>query len=192
MSTFLKRASGALFLLTFLSACSWLPLPYSMDLKDKLGSSSSGSVGHQIEAGDAGNLDFSHPDDNGECIDFSDADIPVTVESARLHYNATVDYEGPALSGKVSAQLYVSDQQGNLWAGANKVGPKVTLVLSNADTRLAGTAVLNRDQVDGINDRYLCWGLRVSGNDVSAMETGTATIEYSVEQLRLDIRFSVV
>lgn len=179
-------------LLLILAGCSFLPLPMTIDLKARLGSQTSGSVQQEIGAGEVDDVDFRHPDENGECIDFEDADIPVTVRSARLNYNASTDYEGPRLTGKVTAQLYVSNTQSSLWDASNKVGPEVSVNLNDPDTRLAGTAVLNRDQIAGINEKYLCWGLRVTGSDVSAIESDEATIEYRIDQLRLDIRFSVV
>ena len=178
-------------LLLGLSACSWLPVPYSVDLRDRLGPDASGSAQHVIGAGEAGNVDFRHPD-GGECIDFGDTDIPATVESARLHYAATLEYSGPPLTGRVSVQLHLSRQENRLWLASNKVGPQVTVNLDRATTRLAGTAVLNREQVEGINDRYLCWGIDVSGSNVSATESGTATLEYTIEQLKLDTRVSLL
>lgn len=164
----------------------------TIDLKARLGSRTSGTVQQEINAGEVTDVDFRHPEPNGECIAFEDADIPVTVRSARLNYNANADYQGPALTGTVRAQLYVSKNEASLWNAGNKVGPEVTVNLSNPDTRLAGTAVLNRDQVDGINSKFLCYGLEVTGSKISASQSGEATIEYTIDQLRLDIRFSVI
>lgn len=183
--------SGTLVLL-ILAGCSFLPLPMTIDLKTRLGANTSGTVQHEIGAGEVGDIDFRHPDPSGECIDFEDAEIPVTVQSARLHYNANVDYQGPPLTGMVTAQLYVARDEASLWSASNKVGPKVNVNLRNPDNRLAGTAVLNRDQVAGINSRFLCYGLEVTGSDVTADRSGEATIEYRIDQLRLDIRFSVI
>lgn len=192
MSKLLLRVSGALLVALFVSACSWLPLSYTMDLKPQLGSSSSDVVRHEIGSGDAGDFGLRHPEEGDECIAFTEADIPVTVESARLHYNATVDYAGPELSGRVTAQLYLSHDIDNLWLARNKVGPQVTVNLNDADARLAGTAVLNNEQVDGINAKHLCWGLRITGDDVRALGEGTATISYEVKELKLAIRYSVI
>ncbi|HEX7003739.1 MAG TPA: hypothetical protein VF168_06100 [Trueperaceae bacterium] len=182
----------AVLLLVGLSACSWLPIPYTIDLRAQLGSNATGSASHEIEAGEAGDLDFRHPDGDGECIDFSEVDIPVTVESARLHFNTTVEYDGPRLTGTVAAQLYLSRDPERLWLPSNRVGPRVTVNLNHADTRLAGTAVLNREQIEGLNQQYLCWGLQIDGNNVTATESGEATIEYSVEELKLATRVSVI
>lgn len=179
-------------LMLVLAACSWLPLPATIDLKARLGSQASGTVHEEIGQGEAGSVNFNHPTDEGECIDLSDADIPVTVESARLHYNAELNYDGPELSGRLTAQLYASPSADDLWLAKNRVGPAVNLNLGNTETKLVGNAVLNTDQVSAINERWLCWGLKVNGKDVTAPESGEARIDYTVNDLRLSIRFSVI
>lgn len=114
MNRILVRAGAALLLLILLSACSWLPLSYTLDLRRKLGSSASGTVQQPIRAGNSGDIAFRHPDDDGECIGFSNNDNPVAAESARMHYNASVDYFGSRVSGRVAAQLYLSHEQSDL------------------------------------------------------------------------------
>jgi hypothetical protein len=188
---YLLRLGSTVALMLVISGCSFLPLPMTIDLKTRLLSKTSDTVSHEIGASEAEDIDFEHPDENGECIDFQDADIPVTVESARLHYDADIDYSGPSLTGNVAAQLYVAPDAASLWNARNKVGPTISIDLRNPDTTLAGTAVLNPDQVEGINAKELCWGLKVTGSDISAAE-GKATIDYTIEELKLAIRFSVI
>lgn len=183
---------ASLAVAAILASCSSLPLPATIDLKAKLGEAASGSVSERITAGDAGDIAFKHPSDEGACLDLSDVDIPVKVESARLHYDVELRYRGPDLTGRVAGQLYASAEASDLWRAPNKVGPRVTLNLDKARTRLAGSAVLHPEQLDAINDRWLCWGVQVSGKDVSATETGEATITYVIHDLRLSIRFSVL
>lgn len=175
-----------------LAGCSQLPLPAQVDLKARLGSTSSGEVEEEIEAGNVGELDFEHPTENGECVDFEDVDLPVTLESARLNYNAEVRYDGPELSGELRAQLYAAPSADDLWDERNRIGPSFRLDLDEPSTRLAGSARLTDAQVDAVNAKEVCWGLWVRGDSVSAEESGKATIEYDIQQLMLDIRFSVI
>lgn len=175
-----------------LAGCSQLPLPAEVDLKARLGSSSSGTVEEEIRAGEAGDLDLRHPTADGECVDFEDVDLPVTLESARLNYNASVGYDGPELSGELRAQLYAAPVGEDLWQERNRIGPDVRVDLDQPETRLAGNVRLSDAQVEAVNDREVCWGLWVRGEDVTAQDDGTATIEYDIQQLILDIRFSVI
>ena len=178
-------------LVMVLTACSALPLPARIDLRAQLGSEASGSFQEEITEGRADDISMRHPEGDGQCVSFDDVDIPVTVERARLHYNVRVGYDGPELTGRFRAQLYASDELGDLWSPENRVGPGLDVKLDRDDVRLAGTAVLNRDQIDGINARELCWGVEIEGRDVSARSSGTATFTYDVQQLMLNIRFSV-
>lgn len=182
-------AGGALALV--LAACSSLPLPAEVDLRSRLGAQSDGSFQEEIAAGE---FDDSrkYPGATGECVDFSDEDIPVTIESAQLHYNIDVSYDGPELSGSLKAQLYLARSSTDLWRPDNKIGPTVTLNLDKTSTRLAGTAVLNPDQLEAVNDRRACWGIELIGRDAVAEESGTADFSYRVNDLRLRIRFSVI
>jgi hypothetical protein len=189
----MNRLSAAVGLLMalLLAACSSLPLPAEVDLRSRLGAQSEGEFEEEIVAGE---LDATRrlPDDGGECVDFSDADIAVTVESAQLHYNVDVTYDGPELSGRLQAQLYLAGSGDPLWESSNKIGPTVTLNLDKTATRLAGTAVLDPNQLDAINDRQACWGVQVTGQDAVAQESGTARFSYVVNDLRLRITFSVI
>jgi hypothetical protein len=174
-----------------LAACSAVPLPAEIDLRSRLGAQSEGSFQEEITAGE---LDRTNrlPAEQGECVGFSDADITVTVESAQLHYNLDVTYDGPDLSGNLRAQLYLAGTGDDLWADDNKAGPTVTLNLDKISTRLAGTAVLSPEQLQAINDRSACWGVAVTGRDAVAHESGTATFSYLVRELRLRLTFSVI
>lgn len=192
--TIMRRrfTSATLLLALFVAACSALPLPADLDLKARLGSEAEGSFEQEITAGETGGVDLRHPSDTGECINFSDVEYPVTVEHAQLHYNVDVTYAGPELSGKLQAQLYAAPIRNKLWLESNKVGPTITLNLNKTATRLAGTAVLNPEQLQAINNREICWGLHVTGKEARAEESGTATFTYTVNQLRLNVGFSVL
>jgi hypothetical protein len=182
---------AALLLTLFLAACSSLPLPAEVDLRSRLGAQSEGEFEEEIVAGE---LDTTRrlPDDGGECVDFSDADIAVTVESAQVHYNLDVTYDGPELSGRVQAQLYLAGTGDPLWESSNRIGPTVTLNLDKTATRLAGTAVLGPNQLEAINESQACWGVQVTGHDAVVQESGTARFSYVVNDLRLRITFSVI
>lgn len=174
------------------AGCSFLPLPARVDLRARLGAESAGTVEEEIIAGETESLNLRHPSGDGECVDFSDVDIPVTVQSAQLNYRADLDYDGPPLSGRLQARVYAWPEGEDAWLARNKVGPTVTVNLDKSSTRLAGTAVLSKDQLRAVNEKSICWGLLVSGDDVTAEESGTATFEYDVQQLMLNIRFSVI
>jgi hypothetical protein len=175
-----------------LAGCSFLPLPARVDLRAELGAESAGILEEEITAGRNDRLDLRHPTDEGECVDFSEVDVPITVQSAQLNYRADLDYDGPDLSGMLNAQLFAWAEGDEAWLDRNRVGPTVTVNLDRTSTRLAGSAVLSKDQLRAVNDRSICWGLWVTGRDVTAAESGTATFEYDIQQLMLNIRFSVI
>jgi hypothetical protein len=175
-----------------LAACSALPIPATVDLRARMGSDASGTSEVEIGAGEARTVDLRIPSEAGDCIDFSDEDLPVTLESARLHWKIDADYEGPELSGLLQARVFIAGEDDDLFASRHTLGPVFTLQLHRAATRLAGSAVLNPAQLRAINDGVVCWGLEITGRDVTAAGDGTATIRYQVHDLRLSIRFSVI
>lgn len=175
-----------------LAACSSLPLPAEVDLRQHMGDATDGSVEVPIGAGPETDIDTTLPEEVGECFDLTGESYPVTVESAQLHWNVDVAYHGPELSGRVQARLYVAGSDDDLFHASNTLGPTVTVNLDRTTTRFAGTATLGPSQLEAIDDREVCWGVRVTGDDVGAEESGTATIDYDVRDLRLKIRFSVI
>lgn len=185
-------AAGLAALALALAACSAFPIPVSVDLQAKLGDSSSGSFTEPIKAGSNATLDTRYPSDSGQCIDFSDQQFSAKVERATLQYKGSVSYDGPALTGTVNVRLFAASSQGALWQPANQVGPTVHLDLDRGSSILAGAVVLNRDQLAALNARNLCWGLRVSGRDVSAAQDGTATVSYAVDRLMLQAGVGVM
>ncbi len=175
-----------------LVACSALPIPATVDLRARMGADARGTTEAPIGAGEAGEVDLRIPTDAGECIDISDEGFTITVESAQLHWNLAATYDGPDLSGMLQARFYVAGEGEDVFAARHTLGPVFTLNLDRTETRLAGTAVLNPAQLRAINDGVICWGLSVTGRDVTAAEDGTASISYDVRDLRLSIRFSVI
>lgn len=190
MHRFVTRALGALSIL-LLASCSQFPLPAEIDLRAHL-SDAAGTVQEPIGEGEAGSLDVRHPHEDGECLDFSEEEIRATVEKARLHYDVSVDYEGPELGGRLQARLHAARERDDVWLPENRVGPTITVDLDDPHTELAGTAVLNESQLQAINDRQLCWGVHVTGEDIAADGTGTGTFSYRIDELRLAILFSVL
>lgn len=183
-------ATGAL-LAALLASCSQMPVPVEVDLRTRV-PESSGSIEEPIEEGAAGNVDARLPAEEGQCVDFSDEQLPATVEYARLHYDVEVGYEGPDLSGKVQARLYAAGSAEEVWLERNRLGPTVTVDLDRSGTKLTGTAVLNDEQVEAINDREACWGVHLTGDEVAAASSGTATLSYRVDRLRLSVGVSVL
>lgn len=174
-----------------LAACSALPLPHVIDLKAQI-EDPAGAVTTEVGEGQVEELDLRVPTDEGECFVFDDVAPGLTVHSSQLQWIVDIDYEGPELSGKVQARAYATGEGDEVFHGSNTLGPVVTVDLSRPTTRLAGAANLNPDQLAAINERALCWGAVLRGDDVTAQEDGTATISYEVKQLRLRITFSVI
>ncbi len=187
-----RNAIVAALIVLLLAGCSAFPVPVRIDLKARLGDAAQGSFEEPVGAGSNATIDARYPTDEGQCVDFSDASFAAKVEKGSLTWNGEVTYDGPALTGKVQAQLYASSQASTVWQPSSKVGPAVTVRLDKTTTHLAGTAVLNKDQVKALNDRNLCWGLHLTGTDVSAAESGTATISYSISKLVLAAGVSVL
>ena len=183
---------ASVLLALILAGCSALPLPMNIDLREQLGESVRGTFSEPITAGQVDDIDLRHPPGGGECLSFEEIEIPVTVQRVRLEYRVALAYDGPPLTGRFSARLHLSDELGDLWEDANRVGPPIELELAGGEETLAGTLVLNRDQVRGVNERSLCWGASITGEDVSATGSGDATFHYDVERLMLRIRFSVI
>lgn len=187
----LFRWTMALVATSLLAACSSFPLPADVDLKARLGDDATGRVETPVAASPAQDLETAFPD-GGECVDFADEAIPVTVERAKLHWNVDVDYEGPDLTGRVQGRLYVAGAGEELFHPSNALGPAVTVKLDRTTTRFAGSAVLNPDQLRAVNDRVVCVGVRIRGDDVAAAASGDAVIRYDVRDLWMRIGFSVL
>jgi len=176
-----------------LPACSNLPFPMDVDLKAKIPEADTeGTVSEPIKEGEAETLDLHLPTEVGECIDFSEVEPGVTVQSAKLQWIVDATYDGPALTGKVQARAYATGVGDEVFHGSNTLGPTFTLKLDRTSTRLAGAAVLNPEQLQAVNDREVCWGVHVTGRDLAAMEDGTANVHFEVKKLMLSIRFSVI
>lgn len=174
----------------FLAACSALPIPHEVDLRAQL-SETSGTVTAEVKVGAVEELDLRVPTDEGECFDFADVAPGLTVHSARLQWIVDVAYDGPDLTGKLQARAFAAKAGDEVFLSRNRLGPVLTTDLGGEPTRLAGAAVLDPSQLEALNDREVCWGVEVTGEDVAAPEDGTATIDYSIERLRLRITFSV-
>lgn len=189
----IRRIAPVVFVVaTLVTACNSLPAPVNVDLKARMGSSSQGSFQEPVTAGSNPTLDVKWPTPTGQCIDFSDQKIPANLVSAQVHYKVHVSYAGPTLTGQVQAKLYAASAPGGLWLASNQLGPTVTVDLGSSSTSLAGTVVLNKDQVAAVNARYVCWGVHLAGSNVDATGTGTATIGYTVDQLTVHAGVSVV
>jgi hypothetical protein len=151
--------SGALLVGSLLVACRALSILVEVDLDQRLGAQSSGSLQEELSAGD---FDESRrlPHEGGQCIDFSDQDIAVTVESATLHYDLEVEFDGPEVAGKLQGRLYLAGSEAELRRACSKIVPIVTLDMTRSSTRLAGTAVLSPEQLEAVNDSFHLRGSR--------------------------------
>ncbi|HKI58466.1 MAG TPA: hypothetical protein VKA00_04485 [Trueperaceae bacterium] len=188
-----RRIVPVLLLTTALiTACNALPAPLTLDLKSRMGSSSRGSVQEPVTAGGSPTLDVTWPSSGGQCIDFSDRKIAARLVDATIHYEVEVSYSGPPLTGQVQARLYAASTSAGLWQPAAQVGPAVAVDLDSTATTLAGSATLDADQVKAVNDRYVCWGVHLTGSNVNASQSGTATIRYTVDRLTADAGVSVM
>jgi hypothetical protein len=192
MTISISKSLIALAAASALVACSAVPIPVDVDLHDRMGDDTSGSVQAPITAGETQDIDLRLPADGGQCVDFSDEGFDVTIESAQLHWIVDAEYDGPELTGKLQARLYVAGADDELFASQHTLGPTFTLNLDRTTKRLAGTANLHPTQLRAIEDRIVCWGMEVTGKDVSAAEDGTATVRFDVKSLRLRVGFSVL
>jgi len=186
----LTRAIAAAAAVLILAACASLPLPMNVDLLAKM-SDTEGTVSEPIKAGQVEELDLHVPTEEGQCLDFADVSPGVTVQSAQLQWIVDAKYDGPDLTGKLQARAYVAGAGDQVFLPSHTLGPVFTVNLDRTNKRLAGAAVLNPTQLQAVNDREVCWGVVVTGDDVAALEDGTATVEYSVKKLMLHIKFSV-
>ena len=178
-----------------LAACASVPIPADVDLRARMGDATTGSAQVPVEPtepGEVEDLDMTLPAAGGQCLDIPQEAFAVTVQSAQIHWNVDVAYEGPDLSGRMQARLFVAGPGADLFHPSNTLGPTVTVNLDRTTTRLAGTAVLGPQQLAALNDRTVCWGVRLVSDDVIVEEAGTATITYDVRDLWVRVRFSVI
>jgi hypothetical protein len=187
--------TAALLAALALAACASLPIPADIDLRARMGEATSGSVQVPVEPtepGEAEDLTMTLPDAGGQCVDIPAEAVAVTVQSAQIHWNVDVTYDGPDLSGRLQARLFVAGPGAELFHPSHTVGPTVNVNLDRTTTRFAGTAVLGPQALAALNDRRICWGVRLVGDDVVVQEAGTATITYDVRDLWVRVRFSVI
>jgi len=188
----LTRAIAAVSTIVLLSACASLPLPYDVDLGDKLPQTSTdGVVSEPVQEGEVEELHLRFPSEAGECFAFHDVAPGVTVRSAKLKWIVDVTYDGPELTGKLQGRAYATGVGDEVFDPSNTLGPLVTVKLDRTSTRFEGMAELNPEQLQAVNEREVCWGAAVEGEDVAALEDGTITVDYSVKKLMLHITFSV-
>ncbi|HEX7022658.1 MAG TPA: hypothetical protein VF171_07360 [Trueperaceae bacterium] len=117
------RTTPLALLALALSACSWLPLPTTVDLLPRLGQQASGSYRTSVAASMPAPLDAKLPDEAGAIAGFSDEAPPVTVEWGELRYDIQISYQGPALSGSLQAVLYLAPDNGErLWQEKYQLG----------------------------------------------------------------------
>lgn len=191
-----SRFTGTIASLTailLLSACASMPIPIDVDLRGKVGDTEEkGTITEPIEAGESKKVDLRLPETGDKCIDFADiAPDAITVRSAKLQWIIDVSYSGPELSGDLEARLYLTGRGDDIFDKSNKLGPVFQLDLDKATNRLEGTAELDAEHLEAVNDRKICWGIAITGENVSAAEDGTLEIDYKVKKAMLHITFSV-
>ena len=187
--------TASLLLALALAACSSLPFPADIDLRARMGDAASGSAQVPVaptEPGEAEDLTMTLPAAGGQCLDIPAEAVAVPVQSAQIHWSVDVTFDGPDLSGRLQARLFVAGPGADLFHPSHTVGPTVTVRLDRTTTRFAGTAVLGPQALAALNDRTICWGVRLVGDDVVVQEAGTATIAYDVRDLWVRVRFSVI
>src|SRR5690606_10495548 len=137
-------------------------------------------------------VDMRLPAEEGQCVSFADVAPGVTVHSAKLQWIVDANYDGPDLTGKLQARGYVAGADDELFHSSNTLGPVVTIKLDRTSTRLAGAAVLNPNQLQAVNDRVVCFGLEVTGEDLAALQSGEMRVVSSIQKLMLQITFRVL
>lgn len=177
-----------------LGACASVPVPLDVDLRAQMPEATKeGTVTEPVQAGEVEVLDLRLPTEEGQCVSFADAALGnATVRSAKLQWIVDATYKGPDLTGRLRARAYVAGAGDEVFLPQHTLGPVFSVNLDRSSTRVAGAAVLNPTQLQAVNDREVCWGVEIAGEDVAALEDGTAMVDYSVKQLVLRISFSVL
>lgn len=187
------RAIAAVPAILVLGACASFPLPMDVDLQAKMPeTATTGTVTEPVKAGEVEVLELRVPTEEGQCLDFADVSPGVTVQSAKLQWIVDATYDGPDITGKLQARAYAAGAGDEVFLPSHTLGPVFTINLDKTSTRLAGAAVLNPTQLQAVNDREVCWGVEVTGDEVAALEDGTATVDYAIKKLMLHITFSVL
>jgi hypothetical protein len=186
------RVITALVAACALAACAAVPIPIEIDLRARMGGATTGSVQVPVVPGEAEQFGAALPSADGQCFDLSGDDLPVTVQSAQLHWRIDVAYDGPDLTGEVQARLFVAGPGDDLFDPSNALGPSVAVPLDGTTTSVAGTGALGASGLQALADRSVCWGVQLTGTDVVAGEAGVATFSYDVRELRVRLGVSVI
>jgi hypothetical protein len=170
-------------LLVGLVGCRALPLPIEIDLLEELGEARSGVVEEPVRNGVHADLHLDLPEHGDNCLAIDQDQLPVSVVHAQLTYAVDLRYEGPAVSGVVDVQPYLASTRTMLWTDGSALGERVTVDLASTSVELSGVARLTPDQLAGLNEGRLCWGVRLRGTDVAAASDGTIRASYEVRAL---------
>jgi hypothetical protein len=167
---------------SLLGACSALPI--TIDLLPYLGDQKSGSYTQTVEPGQVILSNTVLPE-GGWNADFSDRNIPVSFKTIRLTYAARISSSGVALSGSVSAQVYLAPMsEADPLQERYKLGDPQTFDLSAGSFKLEGSADLSPEQVNAVNGKKVKVLVVLNGT-ASSESGGTLKLDYEVQKLLL-------
>jgi hypothetical protein len=177
--------------LVVLAGCRSLPVPIQFDLLAELGDAATGVVEESVLRGSASSLTLDLPEHDDNCIDVDTDRLPVTAVQGRLTYEVAVTAEGPQLSGTVRVEPYVAANRSDLWRPESALGSPIVVDVSSSAFVLADDVHLTAAQLAGLNGGRLCWGLRLRGTDLAALDDGTLRVGYEVRTLLLRVGVAV-
>lgn len=178
------RTIVALAVLLVLAACSFLPLPYEIDLVAYL-DDVAGEVEVEVGAGVTEGFTLLLPEDGERCHELDHDQTAATLMYGQLRYELAAAYTGPEVSGEVEVQPYLAASEEALWQ--HPLGEPFAVDLGESAASLSDQVALGSDQVDALNDGYGCVGVRLTGSDLRAEESGAASIRYEVRELVLRV-----
>jgi hypothetical protein len=178
------RTILALAVLLVLAACSFLPLPYEIDLAALI-DDVAGEVEVEIGAGVTEAFTLLLPEEGERCHQLDHDRSGATIMYGQLRYELAAAYTGPEVSGEVELQPFLAASEEALWQ--HPLGAPIAVDLGESAASLTDRIALSDDQVDALNDGYGCVGVRLTGSDLRAEESGDATITYEVRELVLRV-----
>ena len=195
-------------LLAALSACSFAPLGFSVDLLDRFPNETTGSFTFDAESvtvdllpqlGDAATDSYVQvspvggvtlpvalvlPNAAGQTLDFRDQTLPAELEQATLSYRLVLTSAN--LTGDLQVQPYLAPVGADAAAQAKyALGPAQTYILG-ADGVLADNVELNEAQLAGINAKQLRLALELSGS-AGVVTAGEVSVTYTFQTLALTV-----
>ncbi len=200
--------------LALLAACSFAPLPFTVNLLERFPAEAEGSFAFSTPSGRVDLLPylgefgeggftlpglglplpgvtvpvprFVLPSAAGYAVDFSDQALPARFEEVTIDYRLGLMHNG-ALDGQLELQVYLAPLgTDSTDQEAYALGEPLVYDLSEATTVLSASILLNPAQLQAINERRLRLALALQGS-VSFSVAQDITLTYRFEALELTV-----